>query len=224
MIRRLLGFLATASVGAVLLDRWLGGFRADPSGPPVHMPIRLRVEVAAPIGTVWTILADIERQPRWMTDLRRVRVLGPLPVGPGTWAEGDVHVLGITIRDRVEIVEFSPPHRYGIRHVGLVRGTGLFSLDTLDGGRRTSLEWTELLVAPILPDLASVVVGPLLQRVFRADLDRFVTMVAAEAPRDEAGRDETPAPETRVVVAATSEPPAEPRGYGSNGHVARPVG
>ena len=185
MIRRAVRLLVTASVGAVLLDRWLSGFRADLAGPPVHMPIRLRVEVAATIATTWAMLADVERQPAWMTDLRRVRVLGPLPVGLGTWAEGDVRILGVTVKDRVEIVEFSPPHRYGIRHVGFVRGTGLFTLDTLDGGQRTSLEWTETLVAPILPDVASVVLGPVLRRVFRADLGRFATMVAAEAQLDD---------------------------------------
>ena len=116
MIRRTLATALGGLAAAVLADRWLGGLSVDDEGRPIRVPIRSRIEIDAPIAEVWARLADVERQPDWMTDLKAVRVTTPGPIGVGTRAEGQIRILGIPVADPVEIVEFAPPHRFAIRH------------------------------------------------------------------------------------------------------------
>jgi uncharacterized membrane protein len=209
MIRRTLATALGGLVAAVLADRWLGGLSVDDEGRPIRVPIRSRVEIDAPIAEVWARLVDIERQPEWMTDLKAVRVTTPGPTGIGTRAEGAIRILGIPVTDPIEIVEFAPPHRFALRHLGRFSGSGVITLDTLDGGRRTRVEWAETLVPPILPNLGSIIQGPILGRVFQADLDLLKTKIETGRAERTEGRPDPDSPETEPVAAATS---------GSNGH------
>lgn len=187
MIRRLARFVVGGLAGAFLVDRWLGGLRVDEAGRPAPDPIRTRVEVDAPIGETWAALVDLARQPAWMTDLKSVEILTPGPLRVGSRATATVRILGITVADPVEVVELAPPHRYGIRHDGAFKGHGLITLDTIDGGRRTRVEWSETLVPPVLPNLGAVIQAPILERIFRADLERFKALVEAGAPTADPG-------------------------------------
>ncbi len=177
MIRRLVGTALGGLVGAFFLDRWLGRLSVDEDGRPVRPPVRTEVEVDAPIGVVWQLLADIERQPEWMAEMKAVRLLTDGPIGVGTRGLARVRIFGIGVSDPVEVVAFSPPHRFAIRHEGRFSGEGLITLDTLDGGRRTRVVWAESLVAPVFPDLAALVGGPILERIFQADLRAFAALV-----------------------------------------------
>jgi hypothetical protein len=124
---------------------------------------------------VWTVLADIPGQPRWMTDLKHVDLLDPPPVGVGTRAVGRVRVFGIAVDDPVTVTAWEPGSRFGIRHDGLFRGDGEITLEpSVDG---SVVRWSERLVAPVLPHLAGVVGGPILRRVFAADLERLRELV-----------------------------------------------
>ena len=175
MIRGLfrLMILAAAGVGlAWSVDRWLGGRRPDDDGHPVPDPIRSSVEIDVPIERVWVRLADVERQPEWMHDLKWVRVDTPGPIRVGTRAEALVRILGIGVRDPVEVSVFLPPHDYAMRHEGQFKGSGVFRLEALDDGR-TQVTWDETLIPPILPNLIGLIQAPLLGRIFQADLERF---------------------------------------------------
>jgi uncharacterized membrane protein len=187
MIRRYVVGAFGGLAGAFLLDRWLGGLSVDEEGRPIRVPIRSRIEIDAPIQRVWDVLAAVERQPEWMTEMKAVRVLTPGPVGVGTRAEADVRIMGITVSDPVEVAEFSPPHRFAIRHEGLFEGGGLITLDTADGGRRTRVEWTETLVPPLLANLGTIVQAPILGRIFQADLERLRTIVEGDRAGSAAG-------------------------------------
>ena len=156
MIRRTVATALGGLAAAVLADRWLGGLSLDEEGRPIRVPIRSRVEIDAPIGDVWARIADVERQPEWMTDLKAVRLVTAGPIGVGTRAEGTVRILGIPIDDPVEIVEFQPPHRFAIRHAGRFGGSGLITLDTLDGGRRDEAQCPRRHVRPIPRNRRSV--------------------------------------------------------------------
>jgi uncharacterized membrane protein len=182
---RVLGSVARLAIlgaaGAWLLDRWLGG-RTDQggSGP---MPIRTSIEIDAPIRQVWSVLADIERQPSWMHDLREVRLLTPPPVGVGTRAVGRVQAFGITVEDPIEITIFEPPVRYAIRHEGFVRGGGDIRLvaEGGDGDTATTLvTWEETLVPRILPHLGGVVLATIFGPIFQQDLERLAALVEAD--------------------------------------------
>lgn len=181
MIRRLLRGLVLLSPfavsGAWLADRKLGDRRAG--APPE--PIRTFVVVDAPIEATWSVLADVERQPEWMHDLKAVRLLTEGPARVGTRAIGTVRILGITVEDPVEIVEFEPPHRFAIRHEGLFTGGGILTLEPGADGTTTIVRWEELLLAPLLPHLAAVLQYPVFREVFQADLHRLAGLVEADA-------------------------------------------
>jgi uncharacterized membrane protein len=179
VIRRLARFVVGGLAGAFLVDRWLGGLTADEAGRPALDPIRTRVEVDAPIGQTWAVLVDLARQPEWMTDMKSVEIITPGPLRVGSRATATVRILGIAVADPVEVVELGPPHRYGIRHDGVFKGHGLITLDTIDGGRRTRVEWSETLVPPVLPALGGLLQAPILRRIFQADLERFKALAEA---------------------------------------------
>ena len=163
------------SVGAWLVDRWLGrrAFASD------SMPIRTSIEIDAPVERVWAVLADIERQPEWMHDLREVRVLTPPPVGVGTRAVGRVQAFGIAVEDPIEITVFDPPVRYAIRHDGFVSGTGdiRLVLQGHDASGPTVVTWEEVLKAPVLPHLGAVVLAAVFGPIFERDLERLAGLV-----------------------------------------------
>jgi uncharacterized membrane protein len=212
MIRRTLATALGGLAAALLTDRWLGGLSVDAEGRPIRPPIRSRIEIDAPIAEVWERLADIERQPEWMTEMKSVRLTTTGPTGVGTRGEAEVRILGITVHDPVEVVEFAPPHRFAIRHDGRFSGAGLITLDTLNGGRRTRVDWAETLVPPILPNLATLVQAPILGRIFQADLERLKVLVeGARGP-------------TSAAVDPEATRPVAPVAAGTNGHGTPPAG
>jgi uncharacterized protein YndB with AHSA1/START domain len=176
LIRLLIRLAPIAATGAWLADRWLRD-RAE-SEPPAG--IRSTVVVAAPIAEAWRLLAEIERQPEWMHDLKRIDMETPPPHGVGARGVGTVRILGISVADPVEVTEFDPPHHYAIRHEGLFTGGGVITLEEGADGA-TIVTWDEQLIAPVLPHLAAVIQGPVFGRIFQADLDRFARLVEAEA-------------------------------------------
>jgi hypothetical protein len=173
------GLLAVLAVaGAWLADRLLAGRRGAAPIPPLEM---LAV-VDAPIEAVWTVIADVPRQLEWMHDMKSVRIETPGLIGLGTRAEATVRILGIPVTDPVEIVEFDPPYRYAIRHLGVFEGDGLFILEPGVDATTTVVRWTERLEPPVLPDLGAVVQAPILRAIFQADLERMKRLVETGAP------------------------------------------
>ncbi|MEW5989941.1 MAG: SRPBCC family protein [Chloroflexota bacterium] len=169
------------AVGAWLADRWLRERAAGPEPPS----IRTSIEIDAPIERAWAVLADIERQPEWMHDLKSVEVLTPPPIGVGTRAVGRVRAFGIDVEDPIEITAFEPPVRYSIRHDGFVGGVGDIRLVN-EGGRdgeasATLVTWDETLVPRVLPHLGALVIALVFRPIFERDLERLAGLVEAEA-------------------------------------------
>ena len=179
MIGRLIRLAVVGGILGGFLDRWLER-RALFAGRIEPGAIRTAIEIDAPIETVWAELADLERQPQWMTDLKSVRLLTRPPLGVGSRADGKVRVLGLSVPDPVTITEFEPPHRYGVQHTGPIGGRGLIELVERAGGG-TTVTWQEILVAPMLPYLFAALAGPILGRVFQADLERLKRRVEERA-------------------------------------------
>jgi len=175
VIRGLLRLVVAGALVGWLVDRWL----ADRRGGAAPEPIRSLVVIDAPIERVWAELTDVEGQPRWMHDLKSVRLDSPGPVGVGTRATGTVRILGFAVEDPVEITEFEPPMRYAIAHEGRFTGSGLITLEPGADGTTTIVRWEEVLVAPVLPDLADAILRPILGDVFQRDLDRLRAIVEA---------------------------------------------
>jgi hypothetical protein len=157
------------AVAAAAIDRILGRLAPEAAARPIES----FVVIEAPIGDVWSELANIEKQPLWMTDLKAVRLLTPPPVGLGTRADGTVRILGVPIHDPVTVTAFEPPIRFGIRHDGRFSGDGMISLEAGVDGRSTIVRWRERLVPPLLPYVGALLQWPVLREVLQADLHRL---------------------------------------------------
>lgn len=177
MIRLVLRLTLLAGAIAWLADALL---RRRAGGAPPE-PVRLLTIIDAPIERVWAELIDIEGQPRWMHDMKSVRMDEPGPVRVGSRGEATVGMYGTRVTDPVTVTILEPPTRFGIAHEGAFAGSGVFDLEPGADGTTTIVRWEEILTAPVLPHLGAVVTAPVFRHVFQADLERFRALVEAGA-------------------------------------------
>lgn len=179
MIRGLVRWGVVAAVAAWVVDRLLQSRAGGDPPPSVHALI----VIEAPIEQVWAEVADIEGQPRWMTDMKSVRMERPGDHGLGARGVATVRMLGIAVEDPVTVTAFEPPTRYAVRHEGAYSGTGTMTLEAGADRSTTILRWEEALVAPVLPHLAAIVTAPVFRYVFQRDLERLRDLVESDATR-----------------------------------------
>ena len=77
-----------------------------------------------------------------------IRFLSDQRSGVGTRFECDTKIGPFTTTDVMEITEWVPGKAMGVRHSGVVTGTGRFTLKKARGGR-TQFQWRERLVFPL---------------------------------------------------------------------------
>jgi hypothetical protein len=97
---------------------------------------------------VWAVIEPVERHVDWMADAEAIRFETDRTRGVGTRFVCDTKVGPITLQDRMEITEWAPGERMGVRHTGIVTGSGVLALEAIDLGRRTRFTWTEELTFP----------------------------------------------------------------------------
>ncbi|CAN5585250.1 hypothetical protein BH20CHL7_BH20CHL7_19230 [soil metagenome] len=173
MIRAVLRLVLSGLVVGWIADQWLR--RRAGGAPPA--PFSSLVVIDAPIQRVWLELADIEGQPRWMREMKAVRLLTAPPVGVGTRGEATVRIFGLSTTDPVEITEFQPPRRFAIRHEGAFTGGGVITLEPGADGTTTIVRWEETLIAPALPYAWAVAAAPIMGAIFQADLRHLRDLV-----------------------------------------------
>lgn len=110
--------------------------------------IAVSIEIDATPERVWDVVEPVERHVDWMHDAVAIRFQTDQRRGVGTTFLCDTKVGPIKLVDRMEITEWEPNAAMGVRHTGLVTGTGQFTLTPLDLGRRTRFAWTEELRFP----------------------------------------------------------------------------
>jgi hypothetical protein len=110
--------------------------------------ITVSVEIDATTERVWEVVEPVERHVDWMADAVAIRFTGEQTRGIGTTFECDTKVGPITLVDKMEITDWAAGERMGVRHSGVVTGSGHFTLEPIDLGRRTRFTWTEELVFP----------------------------------------------------------------------------
>lgn len=115
--------------------------------------ITVSVEIDAPPTRVWEVVEPVERHVDWMHDAVAIRFTGSQTRGVGTEFLCDTKVGPIKLVDRMEITEWQPGETMGVRHTGLVTGSGRFTLEGIDRGngdepRRTRFTWAETLTFP----------------------------------------------------------------------------
>lgn len=134
-----------------------------------------RVKVAtiidAPPSRVWAAVRDIGSHVGWMSDAVGIRFTSDTREGTGTTFECDTKVGPFRLVDRMEVTDWVEGQAMGIRHVGLVRGTGRFTLRQARRGR-TRFTWDERLVFPwwMGGPVGGVVAVPVLRWIWRRNL------------------------------------------------------
>jgi uncharacterized protein YndB with AHSA1/START domain len=109
--------------------------------------IRVSTVLDAPPEKVWADVEDIATHREWMADAVAIRFLGDQRRGVGTRFECDTKVGPFRLTDVMEVTEWVPGRAMGVTHVGLVTGTGRFTLRRVRGGR-TRFQWKERLRFP----------------------------------------------------------------------------
>ena len=139
-------------------------------------PINLteRVDIDAPVETVFAAATDWGRQGEWMLGTT-VRVCRGDGHSIGSEVEAVTGIAGIGIADRMRITVWDAPSRCEMRHVGrVVRGIGIFAVRPRGRGAAT-FEWTEQLELPLgtLGEWGWPLIRPLFGWGLRSSLDRF---------------------------------------------------
>ena len=136
--------------------------------------IRVATVLDAPPAVVWADVADIGSHVEWMADATAIRFLSEQTSGVGSRFECDTRIGPFTLTDVMEITEWVPGKVMGVRHVGVVTGTGRFTLKRQRGGR-TRFQWSERLVFPrwLGGPVGAFVSRPVLRWVWRRNLTRL---------------------------------------------------
>lgn len=130
--------------------------------------------VDATPAEVWADVQDISSHVEWMADATAIRFLGGQTSGAGTRFECDTKVGPITLTDIMEITEWVPGKVMGVRHSGVVTGTGRFTLKKASRGR-TQFQWREKLVYPLWlgGPVGAFLSKPVLRWIWRRNLTRL---------------------------------------------------
>jgi carbon monoxide dehydrogenase subunit G len=140
--------------------------------------IAVAVTIDAPPDAVWTVVERVEDHTRWMTDAAGIRFEGDRRRGVGTQMVVATRVGPLRLSDRMEITEWVDRHVMGVRHSGLVTGTGRFTLEAV-GETATRFAWTEELRFPwwMGGPVGGLIGGRVLAAVWRKNLRNLKQLV-----------------------------------------------
>jgi hypothetical protein len=144
--------------------------------------ITVSTELNAAPAEVWDILEPVEHHVDWMADAVAIRFVTDQTRGVGTKFLCDTKVGPIRLTDEMEITAWVPEQSMGVRHTGIVTGTGVFTLEAIDLGRRTRFTWSEDLRFPwyLGGRIGEVVGGQLVMKaIWRRNLAALRALVDA---------------------------------------------
>ena len=129
--------------------------------------------VAAPRPEVWAELERIESHTEWMADAVALEFETEQQRGAGTRISVATKVGPFRTTDRMEFTSWDPPRSMGVRHQGLVGGTGEFSLE--ERGADTLVTWRENLEFPWYfgGAVGAWTARPMLRFIWKRNLDRL---------------------------------------------------
>ena len=108
--------------------------------------IRVSTELPASPAVVWDDVRDLGSHVEWMADAESITFTSAATSGVGTTFDCETKVGPIRLVDRMEVTEWVEGTTIGVRHVGLVTGTGRFTL--APSGAGTRFTWDEELAIP----------------------------------------------------------------------------
>ncbi|HEX2384873.1 MAG TPA: SRPBCC family protein [Acidimicrobiales bacterium] len=140
--------------------------------------IRTRIDLDAPPAVVWRAIERVESHVEWMDDAIAIRLTSRRRQGAGTTFDCDTKVGPFRLTDRMTITQWKPRRSMGVSHVGIVSGTGRFTLRRRRGGR-TRFGWDERLSFPwfLGGPVGAAVAAPILKRIWRRNLVNLKALV-----------------------------------------------
>jgi len=144
--------------------------------------IRVSVVINAAPAEVWEEVRHIRRHVEWMADAVAIEFTTPHHDGIGTRFDCKTKVGPIRLTDRMEITEWQDGKVMGVRHTGLVTGTGAFTLARIRRDR-TRFTWEERLTFPwwLGGPVGGFFGGFVMRRIWKRNLT--VLKVLVESPR-----------------------------------------
>ena len=142
--------------------------------------ITVSIELAASPARVWEIVEPVERHVDWMADAVAIRFTNSQTRGVGTTFDCDTKVGPIKLTDRMEITEWVPEKSIGVKHVGIVTGTGVFTIEPLGNGQYTKFTWSEELTFPwwLGGPIGEVIGGNIVMKaIWRRNLKKLQALV-----------------------------------------------
>jgi uncharacterized protein YndB with AHSA1/START domain len=132
--------------------------------------IVVSTRIDAPPRRVWRVLRTMERHAEWMVDATAIRPATRRRRGVGAAYEVETKVGPFRLVDVMVVDRWRRRKAIGIRHEGLVRGSGLFTLRRSRGG--TLFRWEERLRFPwwLGGPLGVAVARPVLRAIWRVDV------------------------------------------------------
>jgi carbon monoxide dehydrogenase subunit G len=139
--------------------------------------ISVEITIRAMPDEVWRVIEPIERHVDWMADAESIRFKTEATHGVGTAFDCVTRIGPLRTTDRMEVVEWDPPHSMGIEHRGVVTGRGRFTLT--QSGTGTRFAWREELTFPwwMGGRLGALVAEPVLRAIWRRNLRRLKGIV-----------------------------------------------
>lgn len=121
--------------------------------------VTVSIDIDATPATVWAAIEPVEDHVEWMADAVAIRFETDQRRGVGTRFLCDTKIGPIELTDRMEITEWTPAvdggdgavardGAMGVRHSGIVTGTGVMHVESLAAGTKTRFTWREDLDFP----------------------------------------------------------------------------
>lgn len=146
------------------------------------MTVTVSIVINAPPSDVWAVIEPIETHVEWMADAESITFTSEQHRGIGTTFECLTRIGPFHTNDRMTVTEWEPDRVMGIAHRGLFTGTGRFVLEPV-GRAQTRFTWAEEIHFPwwMAGSIGARGAQPILQRVWRANLERLARLVASRA-------------------------------------------
>lgn len=109
--------------------------------------ITVTTRLPVPPEDVWADVGNLASHVEWMADAERITFSSDRTSGVGTVMDVLTRVGPLRTIDVIEITEWDPPHRMGVRHQGAVGGSGAFTIAP-DGHGGSTFTWAETLHFP----------------------------------------------------------------------------
>jgi uncharacterized protein YndB with AHSA1/START domain len=135
--------------------------------------IRVHVRIATTPAEIWDELRHIERHVNWMMDAHSISFETEQREGVGTTFICVTKVGPFVTHDRMTVTAWSENEVMGIKHRGIITGSGTISLRPTKEG--TDVVWEENLHFPwwAMGELGARVAGPVLHAIWQGNLTRL---------------------------------------------------